>query len=374
MTYSSLESEYLVTLLRCAIKQEKPPQAPEGIDWEALFKLSKKQQVYSMLVSVIGLISVPEEFAREVRVYSQNELVRMLAMKTELEEIEKELNKNSINHMYLKGLEICGYYPKASMRQMSDYDIIYDPSKRNLLIKIMKKHGYYLGACEGYGDDFYKKPYYTFEFHRMLFSDQDEFHPDFNPWKNAVQLSNSSRFIISREDNYIYTICHLYKHYFCREGCGIRFYCDIYLLRHSNDTLDFEYINSVLDEFGILSFHNSAVRLMDALFDNCESGGEEQELLNTIFENGIYGQAYDKVKIGLEKNGGSKLKYIIKRVFPSKKMMVGNYKILEKYIVLLPFYYVYRIFEKFHHNKKDVSHELKRLRNYNESSEDKNCQ
>lgn len=370
MIYSSLESEYLVSLLRCAIKQEKPPKAPDGIDWEKLAKLSKKQQVYSVIVPVIDLTSVPAEIAEELQVYSQNELVRMLAMKTELEEIEKELNESNINYMYLKGLEICNYYPKVSMRQMSDYDIIYDPDKRDLLVRIMKKHGYYLGACEGYGDDFYKKPYYTFEFHRMLFSDQDEFHPDFDPWKNATRLNGSNRFIISREDNFIYTICHLYKHYFCRESCGIRFYCDIYLLTHSSDNLNYEYIDSVLDKFGILDFYKSVLKIVEALFDDCEISDKEQQIINTIFENGIYGRGYDKIKEGLQKNGGSKFKYIISRIFPPKKMMVGNYKILEKHIILLPFYYIYRIFEKFHHNKKIVKSELKRIKNYGKSSED----
>lgn len=42
------------------------------------------------------------------------------------------------------------------MRQMSDYDILYDESRRSDIIKIMKKRGFELVNFEGYGDDFVK--------------------------------------------------------------------------------------------------------------------------------------------------------------------------------------------------------------------------
>ena len=47
MRYSSAESEYLVSLLKSAIKQEPMPAPPDCIDWEGLVALSKKQQVIS---------------------------------------------------------------------------------------------------------------------------------------------------------------------------------------------------------------------------------------------------------------------------------------------------------------------------------------
>ena len=136
MKYTCIESEYLVALLKCALKNEDVPDVPVGLNWEKLVKLSNEQQVYSTIAPVINKINIPVEQAQELTFYTQNELVRMIAMKNELEQIEKELEDKQIKHIYLKGLELRNYYPKTSMRQMSDYDILYDESRRSDIIKI----------------------------------------------------------------------------------------------------------------------------------------------------------------------------------------------------------------------------------------------
>lgn len=263
--------------------------------------------------------------------------------------------------MFLKGLEIREYYPKTLMRQMTDNDILYDQSKRDVLLKVMKKNGYYLGTAIGASDDFFKEPYCTFEFHRTLFSENDAFNKDYDPWVNASKKEDTCRYILSREDNYIYTLCHMYKHYIHGSGCGVRFLCDLYLLAHSDDVLDFDFINSKLDEFGVLEFSNTALGLAEALFDARDPDEKQQELLDVMFLGGVFGRGTDKVKKELEKHNGSKFKYILRRIFPPKKMMVGNYKSLEKRPYLLPFYYIYRLFEKMHHNGGILKDELKRL-------------
>ena len=364
MRFDTIESEYLVSLLKCALKGESVPSVPENLNWQKLVELSKQQQVYSTIVPIINKINIPPEQAQELVFYSQNELVRMIAMKNEFEQIEKELEDKQIKHIYLKGLELRNYYPKTSMRQMSDYDILYDESRRNDLIKIMKGRGFELVNFEGYGDDFFKKPYYTFEFHRALFGEQDEFNPDFNPWKNAISVPGSCRMILTREDNYLYTLLHLYKHYFCREGCGIRFYCDIYLLLNSEDKLDFDYIDKKLKYYGIFEFNKAVVGLVNTLFNDAPCGKKEQELLNTVFVNGIYGKSTDKFDERMELAGGSKAKYLFRRIFPPKSEMVKNYKILKKHIILLPFVYIYRLIYKTFKKSDAAKEEIKELKKH----------
>ena len=142
MKYTSLESEYLVSLLKSALKGEATPSVPEGLDWAKLVELSKKQQVYSTIVPIINKINIPPEQAQELVFYSQNELVRMIAMKNELEEIEKELEKQGVRYMLLKGGIIRNYYPLQKMRQMSDFDLLYDEENRSKVMAIMKNRGY----------------------------------------------------------------------------------------------------------------------------------------------------------------------------------------------------------------------------------------
>ena len=89
MEFTSIESEYLVALLKCALKSQNVPDIPAGLNWKELVNISKKQQVYSTIAPIINKINIPPEQAQELIFYSQNELVRMIAMKNELEQIEK---------------------------------------------------------------------------------------------------------------------------------------------------------------------------------------------------------------------------------------------------------------------------------------------
>ncbi len=369
MTYSSPESEYLVTLLRCAIKQEKPPKAPEGMDFKELARLSKKQQVYSVIVPVIDLASVPSEIAEELQVYSQNELLRMLAMKTELEEIEKDLEKNEIRFMLLKGSVIRDYYPLQKMRQMSDFDILYDESKRESLIKIMNGRGYNLFSCGENSDDFSKKPFYTFEFHRELFFNEHTFYPDFSDvWDNAQPDSkNPYMYHMSDEDLYLHTVAHMYKHYILG-GFGIRFMADIYvLLEHFGKTFNREYVDFKLEKMALTSFEKEVRELSYAVFDGTDFTEEQIAFLNDVMSFGIYGSGEGGAKVYYDeyvaKSGKTGVAgYYLSKVFPNKKFMIQTYPVLEKKPYLLPFYYVKRLLHKFIYDRKNIIKGIKSLK------------
>ena len=49
MEFTSIESEYLVALLKCALKSQNVPDIPAGLNWKELVNISKKQQVYSTI-------------------------------------------------------------------------------------------------------------------------------------------------------------------------------------------------------------------------------------------------------------------------------------------------------------------------------------
>lgn len=357
------ETEYLTALLRAAIKNEPAPQPKQEVDTGGLFALAKKQQVFSTVLPVLeqtGILS--DEELTNWNNYRLSELKKTLVVDSERQRICAQLDEKNIKYMFLKGLEIRSYYPKLSMRQMSDNDILYDEPRRDELVSIMKKNGFYLGAAAGISDDFYKKPFSTFEFHRTLFSEKEDFCPDFNPWLNASRVENTSRYRISREDNYIYTLCHLYKHYHCIDGCGVRFLCDLYLLTHSDDELDYDYINQTLESFGVADFNETALGLAETLFNDGACNEEQQALFDFMITGTVYGIAKNTVQDTLDDLGGSKLRYLFHRTFPPISQMKGNYRILEKRPYLLPFYYIKRLFEKSIHNNSFLKNEMNQLK------------
>lgn len=358
MKYSSEESEYLICLLKCALCGEAVPKPSTELDWERLVELSKKQQVYSIIASVLESTHLPEKQEQELKLYNQNELLRLIAMKNEMEEIEKDLESHGIKFMPLKGSVLRELYPQQKMRQMSDIDMLYDYSKRNELIRLMKSRGFRLvTTCEN-SDDFFKEPFYTFEFHRELFFEEAEFYPHFDLWTNALPVSEY-KYRVNPAEHFVYTLCHMYKHY-STDGCGVRFLCDIFVQLKNGVDLGFAY--EQLEKIGILRFSKDAVSLTKAIFFGGDISENQQDMLDFLLSSGVYGNHIIDYSNELDAFGGSKFKYLWNRLFPPKRKMVREYKILEKKPWLLPIYYVIRLFTKTKYNSSSAIKELDEIK------------
>lgn len=372
MKYLSPESEYLISLLKSAVKGGNVPAAPEGMDWKKLVELSKKQQVYSVICPVLNRNTLPTEQAQELQLYNQNELLRMIAMKSELEGIEKELENNQVSYMLLKGSVLRDYYPQSKMRQMSDVDILFDGTKRAEVADIMQKKGYTVTNNSDNSDDYFKAPFYTFEFHRNLFFEGADFCPDLgNVWDKAVVDENKKyHYHMDLNDMYIYNICHMYKH-FIKSCCGIRFLIDNYLfLNKENDRLDWSYIEVRLNEIGILDFERQTRLLAFHIFDGNVLTDNDAEQLYYYTSFGVYGDSkgaavrdYSKLRENNSKTAAG-IGFIFKRIFPERTVMERSYPYLKKRPYLIGFAYVQHLFKGVFHFKKAVS-ELESIHDLN---------
>jgi len=369
MNSANKEVNYLVHLLACALNEKQALPAPENLDFDALFSLAEKHQIYNMIYPLIQDNSqISAEQKAKWRHSKMLETAKMITVNHERAEIYAALEENKIKYMPLKGLILKNYYPKEAMRQMSDNDILYDASKRDMLCDLMKKRGYKSIATGENSDDFTKPPYCTFEFHRELFFKEHAFCPEFDClWQNAVQDAQlPCMYHMSREDNYIYSVCHMYKHY-ATAGCGIRFLADIYVvLKQDKDVLDWEYINTQLKDYGISGYEQQAKGLAFKLFEEQALDAREMKLLETYMNFGIYGSGKIKLEKEILSLAGdasvetAKKKYILKRLFPSVKKMKADYRVLEKKPYLLPAFYIYR-FIKALMNKNKTMAEIKNI-------------
>lgn len=376
MKYSTAESEYLVELLKSAVKGTEVKTPPEQIDWEKFVDLAKRQQVYSVIAPILGGIGMPGKQAGELMLYNQNELLRLIAMKNEQEQLENELRKAGIRFMLLKGSRLRFYYPQQKMRQMSDVDILYDGSKKALLLEIMNNFGYSIISMSDNSDDFTKKPFYTFEFHRELFFREHDFYFDFsNVWDNAeADTDNPYKYVMSTEDLYLHSVAHMYKHYVLG-GFGIRFLTDTYLfLIKEQGRMNMEYISSRLDEFDLTEFEKLIRELSFEIFgDGCFSD-EQIDFLNNVLKFGIYGDSREGIKVYydeyLAKNGGkgSLAGFYMSKLFPDFAFMKRSYPQLEKKPYLLPLYYIKRLINKLIYKRKSAVSNYKILKEYKNKS------
>ena len=357
------EVEYLIHLLSCALNG-KEVRHQEGIDYSTLLSLARKHQVYNIIFPLIKDDSdVPEEYKKKFRDYNLSEISRMLVINNERSEVYDSLEENGIKYMPLKGLIIKDYYPMESMRQMSDNDILFDVKYRDVVADLMKSMGYKSIATGENTDDYHKPPYCTFEFHRTLFFAENDFCPKFdNLWENAVKDDERPcMYHMGLEDIYIYSVCHMYKH-FTTAGCGIRFLADNYLfLKKEQEKLDWNRIDSFMSEYNISDYEQKCRRLAFDMFDENELDDDELELLETFMNFGIFGNGGIRIANRIKKlsEGSSieqaKKEYLLYRLFPPKSKMIADNRILEKKPYLLPFYYILRLFKALLNGRKTLN-------------------
>lgn len=366
---NSVETEYLLCVLRAAVNGETAAAPPAGIDWNQFFALSKKQEVYAMVAQSIDYSYLPPDIARELNDQSKSELVRLIAMQNELKAIEEQLEKNEIRYMLLKGSVIRNYYPKQSMRQMSDIDIMYDPQKRDILLEIMKKRGYKMKSDGDNSDDFVKAPYYTFEFHRDLFKDVYGFCPDFSfVWDHAERSAEKPfEYIMCAEDLYLFHIAHMYKHGILG-GFGVRFLVDTYLILKKNPDMDTALLQRQLGKLNLSDFEEKIKILSFSVMEDKALTEEQTALFNDIIQNSIFGAA-DNIDIAAAyeaynaANGGGVLGYLKNRIFPSKQQMQSMYPQLKEKGYLLPYYYFKRLFKNLFTSFSKGVKEVREIRN-----------
>ncbi len=371
--YADKEIEYLWIILRCAVKGVKPPKPPEDFDWDKFFFQSKKQQVYSMIIAMTDSLDLPESFTVKLKNQYNSELVRLIAMKNEFEAIKNALNQHKVKYIPLKGYVLRDYYPKQSMRQMSDIDVLYDASKEKDVKNIMSEMGYKLISDGGNSDDFVKEPFYTFELHRKLFKDVYGFCPDFSfVWDNAVKV-NEYEYAMKIEDFYLHTIAHMYKHYIFG-GFGIRFLIDVYLIvLHEEVKWDRDYLDSKLEELGLLDFEKTVKKLAFDFVENKELSYSQMEFIENNICAGIYGSSKIKLDAVLdnyikEHKKITKFGYLLYRIFPSKAQMISYYPILARKKYLFGFYYLKRLITKSSKGTGKVFSELKQIKNISKNN------
>ena len=351
--YFSPETEDFLHLIRCAVKGENVQKPQEDIDWKKLINLAKNQEVYSVVAAVLPQEFLPSEQAQRLNNYSKSELVRLIAMKSELAQLEAELDDGGIDFMLLKGARIREFYPKESMRQMSDIDVLYDENGRDRLLKIMKNHGYTLFSWSENSDDFSKKPYYTFEFHRQLFFKDFEKLQDFSfVWENAARdEENPHKCIMSDSDIYIHSVAHMYKHHVLG-GFGLRFLVDTYLILTKAQNLDSDYVGAKLASLELAEFEAEIRALAFAVIDGGELNEKQLEFAQKVLGFGLYGDSSQGREVQFEQfkqsHGGSTsmVKYTLSRLFPPSEYMHRTYRVLDKAPYLLPYFYVQRLITK----------------------------
>ena len=339
----------VIYLCACVVNGTIPDkERVDSIDLEYLYKASCKHN----LCAIVG-------YALESAGILDNEFIQAKAKairKVTVMEIDKQLlferfEQQGIWYMPLKGLIIKDFYPSIGMRQMSDFDILFDSNYQENVKEIFLELGF---TCERYGkgnhDVYLKKPVSNFEMHTGLFAPVHQ-KSIYNYYCDIKQLmlkdeNNAYGYHLSSNDFYVYITAHEYKHY-SNGGTGLRSLLDIYIiLQRLGNELDFGYIRTQTDKLGITDFEQRNKNLALRLFEGNGLSELDHNMLEYIISSGTYGNINHSIDNKVEKFGGGKkgkLRYILSKVFMPVNKIKEYYPFFYKHKILIPCLFFYRL-------------------------------
>ena len=219
--------------------------------------------------------------------------------------------------------------------------------------------------------DVYKKaPGLCFELHRTLFEKNNV--PDIYDYyldiKDKLIKDDKSKFgyHMTNEDFYIYIVCHLYIHY-KYSGIGLRSLLDLYVFNmRFGQALDREYLVAELKKLGLLDFEHDVAEFAGKTFSCCGlSESENKERLFFIASNS-HGSFENHLAKNLQNDdsANTKLKYILRRLFPSEKVLESHFPVVYRHRYLYPLLIDYRPVTVLVKKRKRIFNEVKQVKHF----------
>ncbi len=363
-----LDSLRLVCALAgCAVRQQAPdPSMLECVDSQQLIDAAKSHTLAAITAMALQSAGVNTSQVSQ-------EAARGLWKETQLEEdwvlVREALENAGIWYCPLKGAVLKDEYPQTGMRQMADYDVLFDAERTDDVRSIMEALGF---RCEIFGathhDVYHKLPVSNFEMHRSLFSvsSAPEMVEHFQNVKDHLTKDPDNEFgwHMDVTECYVYLMAHAHKH-FALGGTGLRTPLDVYVyLRNHEDELNWERIREGTHELGIDDFEErmrTFAQRVFALEKPLALQADDEELFRYLATSGTYGTTVHQVQNKLAKKGRGvprKLAYLVERVFPSREIFREVYPFYSGSRLLYPAMVVFRLGRALTVSRKRVLTEL----------------
>lgn len=277
-----------------------------------------------------------------------------------LEKIFAEFDKNDIDYLPLKGINIKKMYPKSDMRAMSDADILIRQEQYEKVPAVMEELGYRF-VTESDHEYIWESSAIVVELHKSLIPTYDKKSYEFlkDVWGMAVK-GEGNLYKLTKEDEFIHVFTHFAKHYRAG-GIGVKHLADLYVFKVAKAGVNKKYIEKSLESMGLLVFYKNVCDAISLAFEGKRSTQQAEFILKTVLNNGTYGLPEKKIIWANVMNKNSRWRRIIHLIFPSRKNLRQKYPILKKWGILLPVIWVVRIFDTLLFNRYKITNQQQKI-------------
>jgi len=355
------DQQYILQLLRESLRNEKG----EGLSYTDDHLVASTITRNGILLTVYG--KLPTDLETQLKGFYNVSIKQSIVQDYMGERVLHALSDAGLSCIALKGWELRKLYPEPSMRQMADLDILVKPYNFATVKAAMEKLGFSSGIESSWKhDSFFKKDVHV-EVHKRLTDDSNVIQAwERGLWNRAIVVEENI-YKMSPEDYYIFHFVHLHKD-FMNGSLGLRRIADTWLLR--KQPVDMDMVKNYLQSFGMWKFHERMVKLSNVTMGDEPMDEDSEVLLTHAFTHGIYGSGKSYKAGRIAAMGRSlttgKLKSRLEAVFLPYKRMKAQFPALEKWPILLPYYWSKRISRFLKGNKK----KYRRMLNYSDISEE----
>ncbi len=332
-------------------------------DWQKLYHLAKGQSCVSYLYYALkDNVDLPKEVADAISKDTVAVRNQQAQQDYYAERLFDALHDEGVDYAEMKGRTLRCLYPYSDLRPSCDIDFLYRKGKANrkaVFRVIEEMGGKYLSSYLN-DDAFSLSSVVSVEAHHSLMA-TDEFYDEYyqDIWDRLQKTERDFEYTFSPKESFLYCLIHAKKH-FMLGGCGVRAIIDLYVLkRNSPNLFDQEMIEDI-KRLKVYKFNLMVDRLCECWLDGREMDEEEARVTRYILQGGTLGSSQNEA---IAQNVGkdvkkTRLKYFLRKVFPSYKELTKNYKVLKPLPILLPFVWAYRWIKILFTNKGRVKKEM----------------
>jgi len=340
----------VIALVRAALTGERQP-LPADFDLEKAYEPIIQHNIAVMALEGAYLCGLDKKLPAMQKLFMRafRDIRRVEVQDKAAAALFSAFEQAGIEFMPVKGALLRGLYPKREYRSMGDMDVLIRLEQYEKVKGLLAELGYTGGKETDHELNWYSDAM-MLELHKHLIpSCNKKYYGYFGTGWDLARATGSSRFSLSDEDHYLYVFVHFAKHY--REGgVGIRQMCDLWLMKQAQPGLDEAHIRSALKKLDLLEFYQNILRTLECWFADAQPNEKNSFISDVIFRSGAFGQEFERTmalgaRISGQKEAGTLVRYqnAMRRLFMAPGDMKIKYPVLQKWMILLPVMWIYRI-------------------------------
>lgn len=353
----------VLNLIRSAITGEVL-ELPDDFSLDDAFEFCRKRNIVSLLYTgaVRCNISKQDPVMLKMLQYYFKYMVRSEKQMADLTRLFKAFDDAAIDYLPIKGAHMKNLYPAPELRVMGDADILIRLEQYEQIVPILKELGFQFKLHYHHHFVWYTDHLYL-ELHQSLVPsyNKDYYKYFLEGWQLASLDSGTRYKFRSPEDEFIYLFTHFTKHY-RSSGIGCRHVIDLWVFRRNYPNMDEKYLMSMFKQLDMDEFYQNILKLIQVWFEDAKSDEKSSFISDFIFESGNWGSMSNHTLSTSVRNKQSikfprlyRLYKLMTHIFPSRDIMEEKFKILKKFPILLPLFYLVRGVDILLHRPKSIS-------------------